>query len=418
MQKIWETLGICPADIMVPQERCDLEKWSVVACDQFTSDTEYWKKTEAFVGDAPSTLRVTFPEIYLNDHPAERIEKINHTIKQYMTEGVFREYKEAIFFVRRTLHSGAVRKGLVLAADLECYDYSKGSQSLIRATEGTILDRLPPRMRIRENAPMEFPHIMVLIDDPDKTVIESLCFQEQARVYRTELMQNGGRIEGYLLSDAQQNAVATALLALADPAKAAKKYGVSQDAPVLLYAMGDGNHSLATAKACWERLKGTLSPQERENHPARYALIELVNLHDDSLVFEPIHRIVTGADVQQLLSRLKCVQGGQEITVLYGRERRSMCLSATHELAVGTLQAALDEYLAEHPEASVDYVHEAETVERLSGQEGNIGFLLPPMGKNQLFRSVMLNGVLPRKTFSMGEGCDKRYYLEGRRITK
>ncbi len=418
MQKIWEALGICPADIMVPQERCDLKKWSVVACDQFTSDADYWRQTEEFVGDAPSALRVTFPEIYLNDRPAERIGKINHTIRQYMNEGVFREYKNAIFFVRRTLHSGAVRRGLVLAADLERYDYAKGSQSLIRATEGTILDRLPPRMRIRENAPMEFPHIMVLIDDPDQTVIEPLGFDEQARVYRTELMQSGGEIEGYLLSDAQQESVVRALLALANPAAAAKKYGVSQDTPVLLYAVGDGNHSLATAKACWERIKETLSPQERETHPARYALIELVNLHDDSLVFEPIHRIVTGVDVQQLLSCLRCAQGGQEITVLYGGERHSMSLSPAHELAVGTLQAALDEYLAAHPEASVDYVHEAETVARLSAQAGNVGFLLPPMGKNQLFRSVMLSGVLPRKTFSMGEGCDKRYYLEGRRIVK
>ena len=312
--------------------------------------------------------------------------------------------------------------------DLEQYSYEKGSGTPIRATEGTVLSRIPPRMKVRKNAPIELPHIMVLIDDPKKEIIEPFLQKESKKqmqmIYSTTLMEQGGRVSGYLLSKEQADKVQKQLAGLADPARFAQFYH-AEGKPVLTYAMGDGNHSLATAKACWEELKPTLSEAERQTHPARYALVELVNLHDDSLEFEPIHRVLFGVDPKQLLADLLAAYPGahygagegHQITYVLPGERGGI-LTVPHptaQLEVGTLQTFLDQYLEAHG-GKIDYIHGEDVVEQLVQQPDSIGFLLPGMGKDQLFPTVIFDGALPRKTFSMGEARDKRFYLEARKI--
>ena len=409
---IWDKLGVRPADILLP-EGCDAKKWACVACDQFTSDEEYWNEMQSIVGDAPSTLRITFPEIYLGKDDRQYIKNINAAMGDYLNKGILKEYKNAIIKCRRTLRNGKVRTGLIMAVDLEAYDYNAGSQSMIRATEGTIVHRLPPRIAIRKDAPLELPHIMILIDDQNNTVIGN-DIPEQAPIYSTELAMNGGSIEGWLLDEKQQQQVACALDKLADGESFAKKYGLPLDTAPLVYAMGDGNHSLACAKACWENLKKELPASELEGHPARYALAEIVNLYDASLEFEPIHRVVFGVDVDALLSAIS-VPEGKEVKVITSAGERTIKVANTGELTVGCLQDALDAFLKQNG-GTIDYIHEPETVQRLGSQPGNVGFILPEFNKGQLFPAVVKGGALPRKTFSMGEGCDKRYYFESRRI--
>ncbi|MGN0969196.1 MAG: DUF1015 domain-containing protein, partial [Evtepia sp.] len=298
-------IAFSPADILLPVD-CGLTKWAVVACDQYTSEPEYWERVDKFVGDAPSTLRLILPESKLeDDNVEEEIAKINQTMEQYLQEERLRPVENSMILLERKLDGGKTRLGLIGKLDLEQYDYAKGSGTPIRATEGTVLSRIPPRMRVRKNAPIELPHIMVLIDDPDRTVIEPLTTDQAKKqmqmVYSATLMEKGGRVSGFLLSDKQKQDVEDKLTALADP-KRFEEFYHAEGKPVLTFAMGDGNHSLATAKACWEELKPTLSPEERENHPARYALVELVNLHDDSLEFEAIHRVLFGVDPKKLLA--------------------------------------------------------------------------------------------------------------------
>ena len=407
------------AEIMLPQN-VDYEKWSVVACDQYTSEPEYWRNVEECVGEAPSALNIIFPEIYLSE-PEGRIERINRTMEQYLREGVLRSLPESMIYVERTVGHGRVRRGIVGAVDLEDYDFQKGSSSLIRATEGTVLERIPPRVKIREKAPLELPHIMLLIDDPEKTVIEPLAEDAGEKLYDFDLMQKSGHLTGYRLSREKQKEVQNKIAALADPKRFAEKY---PGKAVLLFAVGDGNHSLATAKTCWENLKKSLTPEERETHPARFALVELVNLHDSSLEFEPIHRVVFGVEPEKLLEALKAYypdtaeadNGGQHITCRYqGKTRELYIQNGKSSLPVGTLQAFLDDYLGKNG-GSVDYIHGADVVERLSDEEGNIGFYLPAMQKSDLFKTVILDGALPRKTFSMGEAWEKRFYLEAKMI--
>lgn len=423
---IWADLGVRPWDILLPKEDVDAKAYSVVACDQFTGEPAYWEEVETLVGEKPSTLRLTYPEIYLSHRPEARIAAINAAMEDYLARGLFRTAENALLYIERTLAGGRIRKGLVLAVDLEQYDYQKGSQSLIRATEGTIEDRLPPRVRIRENAPLELPHIMLLIDDPECTVIAPLANAGLAPCYATDLMMGGGSIKGFVTDAAAQNQIALALQKLADPAAFRAKYGVGEDKGVLLYAVGDGNHSLATAKVCWERIKTTLSPEEQAVHPARYALCELVNLHDAALEFEPIHRVLYGVNTAHILAALheKFAFGLQE-----GQTQGQILdyISADgegevhvpfpkHQLTVGTLQAFLDEFLKENPQVEIDYIHGDDVTRHIGSRMGNMGFLLPAMSKSDLFRTVIIDGVLPRKTFSMGEGRDKRYYFEARRI--
>ena len=424
MNSLFDNLGFSPADILLPKD-ADMEKWAVVACDQFTSEPEYWEAVEKTVGGAPSTLRLILPEAHLNaPNVDEMIAGINANMKRYLDEGVFRTYENALIYIERTQSDGKIRHGLVGKVDLDCYDFTPGSGALIRATEGTVLDRIPPRVRVRKDAPIELPHIMVLIDNPEKTVIEPLSEATDGMqlLYDFDLMQGGGHIKGWLLTDAQQAAVAAALQALEAPEVQEAKYGLKDAAP-LLYAMGDGNHSLATAKRCFEDLKEKIGEAAYAS-PARYALVELVNNHDDALVFEPIHRVLFGVEPEAVLEALKAyypgayegVGEGHMIRWCFGgREGTVTVPNPAVQLAVGTLQNFLDAYKKEHP-FEIDYIHGDETVRRLASADKALGFFLPPMGKEQLFKTVMADGVLPRKTFSMGHAQDKRYYLEARKI--
>ena len=425
MDERFQGLGFYPADILLPRD-CDLTKWVVVACDQYTSQPEYWQRVEFFVGNAPSALHLILPESSLEGPSVETdILDINNTMSRYLREGRFRTLEHAMIYVERTLESGRVRRGVVGMVDLEQYDYEPGADTLIRATEGTVLSRIPPRVAVRKNAPIELPHAMVLADDPGRTVIEPLtALRDRLEpVYDFELMEHSGHLRGWLLGEAEQGAVAAALRALSDPAAFHARYG-TKDKPVMLYAMGDGNHSLATAKACYERQK-TLVPEDRRAAlPARYALVELVNLHDDSLEFEPIHRVLFGVDPGALLADLTAAfpgayaGTGEGHVLRYVWEGGSGAVTVpqpAHQLPVGTLQAFLDGWLESHP-GRLDYIHGADVVRELAARPGNLGFLLPAMAKEELFPTVIHDGVLPRKTFSMGEAQDKRFYLEGRKI--
>ena len=425
MDERFQGLGFYPADILLPRD-CDLTKWAVVACDQYTSQPEYWQRVEFFVGNAPSALHLILPESSLEGPSVETdILDINNTMSRYLREGRFRTLEHAMIYVERTLESGRVRRGVVGMVDLEQYDYEPGADTLIRATEGTVLSRIPPRVAVRKNAPIELPHAMVLADDPGRTVIEPLtALRDRLEpVYDFELMEHSGHLRGWLLGEAEQGAVAAALRALSAPAACPARSG-TKDKPVMLYAMGDGNHSLATAKACYERQK-TLVPEDRRAAlPARYALVELVNLHDDSLEFEPIHRVLFGVDPGALLADLTAAfpgayaGTGEGHVLRYVWEGGSGAVTVpqpAHQLPVGTLQAFLDGWLESHP-GRLDYIHGADVVRELAARPGNLGFLLPAMAKEELFPTVIHDGVLPRKTFSMGEAQDKRFYLEGRKI--
>ena len=403
-----------PADILLPKK--DFERWSVVACDQYTSQPEYWEETDKIVGDAPSTLRLIFPEAYLGKgDKAARIDAINAAMAEYQKDGIFNVLKNHFVLLERQVENGALRRGLVGCIDLEDYSFTKGEKPLTRATEGTVLERIPPRVEIRKAAPLELPHIMVLIDDPDRTVIEPLFEKDLPVCYDFELMQGGGHIKGYALDGTAAETINNALAPLAN----ADRY--EENGTPFLFAVGDGNHSLATAKTCWELLKETLSPKEQKDHPARFALVELVNVHDTALVFEPIHRVVTDCNPEALLRKMQEFadkQTGnnvQTVTVCHKGQQTAFTFShATDALTVGTLQRFLDE----NGEGETDYIHGADVVMELSDRDDAIGFLLPAMDKGDLFRSVVFDGALPRKTFSMGEAHEKRFYLEARSLNK
>ncbi len=442
-------VGVCIPEILLPCKKANLNKWSVVACDQYTSQPEYWKKVEELVGNEPSTLHMIFPEVYLEKiDKQEKINAINNKMKEYFTDDIL--CNDGSFFVlvdRATSHTKS-RKGLIIAVDLEKYDYNKGSQSLIRATEQTVVDRLPPRIKIRENAPVELPHIMILIDDRQRTVIEPLAEKTSQfeKIYDFELMMDGGHLKGYKISDSGSiSGIIDALGKLASPSDFEAKYKAGSDKGVLLFAVGDGNHSLAAAKGHWENIKKTLPQNEMEDHPARFALVELVNVHDEGLQFEPIHRVVFNVSPDDLLKKIQDYYGAKvsikqvvDVNSLMSEAKELNKLSNRHvipyvtsegqgiiivedpelTLEVGTLQAYLDNYVNNNPEVKIDYIHGDETVVSLASKPGCIGFLLPSMKKEDLFKTVIMEGALPRKTFSMGEAEEKRYYLECRKIIK
>ncbi len=395
------------ANILIPKENIDLFKYACVACDQFTGDKEYWDKVDDLSKDAYSTYNLTFPEIYLGKDNDTRIKNINQTMADYLEKDIFKEIKDSIIYIERTLNNGKVRKGLVLACDLEAYEYKKGTKSLIRPTEGTIEDRLPPRVRIRENAPMELPHIMLLVDDVKNLLIESIKEEDITLLYETPLMQSGGSIKGYKLSNEKADEIISNL-----PLVDCKK-----DSDIIRVAVGDGNHSLATAKKCWENIKATLSEEEKLTHPARFALCEVVNLHSDALEFEPIHRILYNVDTDKFLSVLEANkdENGQKITVIIKNSVKDFYILPSHCLTVGSIQNIIDKYLEENG-GEVDYIHEPEQVEKNALADNAIGILIPGLDKGDLFPAVLENGALPRKTFSMGMGIDKRYYFEARKI--
>lgn len=410
-------------NILIPK-KTDMTKWSVVACDQYTSEPEYWNEVTKIVGDAPSTLNLTLPEIYLEESDVnERIKIINENMNKLLAEDFFNELEDSMIYLERTQSDGKVREGLMGIVDLEDYSYEVGSQTLIRATEKTVIERIPPRVKVRENAKLELPHIMILIDDEKKDIIESLKNKvtETDVVYDFDLMKNGGHIKGYKLNGEVINEINTKLENLADKDYFEKKYNV-HDKGILLFAMGDGNHSLATAKACYENLKKTMSEEEYLNHPARYALVELVNLHSSALEFEAINRVVFDVDSKKLVEELNKYYtinengNGQEFELVTSNGVKKLYIeNPKSNIAVGSIQMFLDEYLKNNS-GKIDYIHGDDVTKELTLKGNNVGFIFKPMKKEELFRTVILDGALPRKTFSMGHSYDKRYYLEARKI--
>ena len=409
----YKKIGFKPADILLPKNT-DMTAWSVVACDQYTSQPEYWEKVKNIVGDKPSTLNIIFPEIYLSEDNSARIDSINRYMKEYLENGLFEEYKNSFVYVERTIGEGKVRRGLIGAIDLEAYDFTADAKTLVRATEGTVRERIPPRVQIRIGASIESPHIMVLIDDEKKNIIEKIDKKKLPKLYDFDLMMGGGHIEGYLVTDTDE--ICNKLEKMVD----------AQGENPLLFAMGDGNHSLATAKTCWEQIKSGLSESERENHPARYALAEIVNIHDSSMEFEPIHRVVFNVNPSELLSEFMKAEPsaemdggeGQRITAVYGdKEVEITVKKPSNTLEVGTLQKFLDDYVKK-TDAKIDYIHGSDVVKSLAKESDRIGFILPSMKKSDLFPAIKNDGVLPRKTFSIGEAFEKRFYLECRKIVR
>ena len=392
MTSAFEHLPFRPADILLPQN-CDYDKWSVVACDQYTSQPEYWQRVEETVGSAPSALRLILPESCLDGPNVETdITEVNTTMTRYLREGRFRELKDCLIYVERRLDNLRLRRGIIGMVDLEQYDYEPDANALVRATEGTVLSRIPPRVAVRKNAPLELPHAMLLADDPAKTVIEPLAEQKGRleKVYDFDLMERGGHIAGWKLDEAAMEGVAAALSALADPSAFRARYGVS-NAGVML---------------------------------SRFALCELVNLHDASLEFEPIHRVLFGVEPEEVVEALLTCYPGAYRGEGDGHVLRYVCQDShgavtvphpDHQLEVGTLQNFLDAYLKEHP-GRIDYIHGSDVARNLAAKPERMAFLLPAMGKDQLFPTVLHDGVLPRKTFSMGQAHDKRFYLEARKI--
>ncbi len=393
-----------PADILLPKNATeeDMKKWAVIACDQYTSDEEYWEDVKEIVGDAPSTLNIMLPEIYLEKDNTEKINKINATMQEYLDKDMFKEYKDAMIYVERQV-GDKVRKGLVGMVDLEDYDYTPGSQTLIRATEATIIDRLPPRIEIRKNAPLEMPHILMLFNDANKTIVAPLeaSKDELEVVYDFDLMKDGGHITGYLLTKEMQQ----------DVEKALDKFAEENDG--LQFAVGDGNHSLAAAKACYERDKNPLN---------RYALVEIENVHNSAQEFESIFRVLFNVDADNFLEEFKeytkknGMGGMQKFKYYAGEEEGEFEVKATAKLPVGTLQEFIDLYIEENPEVRVDYIHGQNVVKKLAKKENTLGLIYEGIKKDNFFDAIIQDGSLPRKTFSMNEADEKRFYVETRRI--
>ena len=440
MNSIYSDIAVAAPKILLPKSGLDLRKWAVIACDQFTSEPKYWEAVENEVGDSPSTLRMFLPEVYLESETPEQIDArlsaITSSITKYIDEGILEELEPGFILLDRQTKFNASRKGLMLALDLEQYDFTPGNKSRIRATEGTVLSRIPPRVRIRERAPIEMPHIMVLINDPEKTVIEPALAALSGNaavsdgslgqlVYDTDLMCEGGHIRGFFTPAGSpvSEAVISALRVL-----------LSKSEDGFLFAVGDGNHSLATAKKHWENIRDGLSEEEKQTHPARYCLVEVVNIHDAGLQFEPIHRVTFGLTKETLLSSAReyfaanelsigrssafakegCADGSQTILVTDGKEDFTLLIGKpSHTLAVGSLQGFLDSL--ESDSIHTDYIHGEDSVRALAAPD-KLGFLLPDVSKDSFFETISKEGVFPRKTFSMGEAVEKRYYLEAKKI--
>ncbi|MBE7087778.1 MAG: DUF1015 domain-containing protein [Clostridiales bacterium] len=405
--------GLKSVNILLPNTT-DMQAWACIACDQFTSEPEYWKSLEDQVKGKKTTLDLVLPEIYLDKDVDERIERVNANIKKYILNGDFNELAKGFVLVVRSTPYVKRRIGLVAGIDLECYDYAVGKKPLIRATEGTIEERIPPRLKIRKNADIEFPHVMVLFDDEKREILETLYERrsEFDKVYDFELNMGGGHVEGYFIPENEE--LINKFSALLDSQRLIDKYGKEDD---FAFAVGDGNHSLATAKTMWNSIKETLSDEERETHPARIALCELVNIYDEGIYFEPIFRFVKGVDKKAFIDGLTEIDGGK-IVVLDGE--KSLTLSGKNSLPDGirSVDAYIKDYLSKNG-GSVDYIHgEANLKKLVDGTDNSVGIIFEKLNKSDLFKYVSEKGAFPRKTFSMGEGVEKRYYLEGRRITK
>ena len=434
MKRHYPEIALHVPTLLLPRADVPLETWAVIACDQHTSQPEYWEEVRRVVGAAPSSLHLVFPEVYLDSANREEvIAGINQRMQEYLADGVLVEQRPGFMLVERNVGRASTRKGLIVALDLEQYDYRDGTQKLIRTTEGTDESRLPPRIQVRQEASLETPHIMVLIDDPQCTVIEPLFLKDLEEAYDVELMLGGGRVHGWRVDDGQ----------LIDEV-AAHIARLSRGEPPMAYAMGDGNHSFATARAVWEQLKAEAEDESLVmNHPARYAIVELVNVHDDGLEFAPIHRAVFGVEVDDFLAELEtdcagldfsrqafaereawetaCQQAaageGHQIPYISEAEHGLLSIAKPRfQLEVASVQVFLDRYLDAHSLASRDYIHGEEALEKLAAAPDSIGFFLPVMDKHDLFETIVIDGATPRKTFSLGEAEEKRYYLECRRL--
>ncbi|MDA8426678.1 MAG: DUF1015 domain-containing protein [Treponema sp.] len=441
---VFDQLGLRVPEVYLPSAATDLSTWAVVACDQYSSERDYWNRVETTVSGASSTLNLVFPEAFLEDaDKADRISRIQSTMHDYLARGVLESRGEGFILVERyTPYERKPRVGLVVAVDLEKYEYGRASRSLIRPTEGTIVERLPPRMQIRRGAPLELPHIMLLVDDPKRSLIEPLYDHRSTlpKLYDFELMLGSGRVRGWQVKEpARLERFAAALEALADPAAYRTKYGRDD---VLLFAVGDGNHSLATAKAIWEETKKERpGDPDLATHPARWALVELVNIYDEGLPFHPIHRVLFGVDESRFFADLAVYQehkveksrdaasafaaaegnSGASHRVAFVSSKGSGLLTFPRpraNLAVGTIQEFLDAFLKANPGVGIDYIHGRESLEALAVKPGNLGLYLPPLDKAGFFGTVIRDGVMPRKTFSMGEAPEKRFYVEARKIVR
>ncbi|MSQ84373.1 MAG: DUF1015 domain-containing protein [Myxococcales bacterium] len=436
-------LAIRSPALLLPAATVDIASWPVVACDQYTSQPEYWRKTAEIVGDSPSTLHLILPEVYLGAGDVARIERIHATMNSVMQAGLLVPHRGAILVQRTTQgpHGSHTRTGVVLEVDLDAYDFSKGSTSLVRATEGTIVDRIPPRLRVRAGAPLELPHVLLLFDDPDHAVLGPLVARktELKALYAIELMQNGGQVCGWALDSAAEAHLFSTIGQLTDPAAFAAKYPHAGGAAPLQFAVGDGNHSLATARTWWLQVRETLTNEQRDHHPARWALVEIGNVHDAGLDFEPIHRVLFGvtgdvlaamhshfgddlriqpAEPASLAAQVAGFGDGQALGLVCAAGAWLVQFTRPQaNLTVATLQRWLDGWLASGGATGIDYVHGADVTLDLGQRPGHAGLLLPAIDKSALFASVISDGALPRKTFSMGEAWEKRYYLECRRIT-
>lgn len=399
------------ADILLPKN-VSMRQWACIACDQFSSQMDYWQRVKAYTADAPSTYHMIYPEALLRQGaPESRLASIHQTMRDYLEQGIFETHRRSFIYLERTV-PGGIRRGLVGQIDLEEYDFNPGSGAKIRATEGTVQERIPPRVKLLSGAAMEFPHTIMLCDDMEDRIMQAAFNAKGEKIYDFDLMEDGGHITGWAVSGLGVSLVNSAVSEYTEAMKAQQK----NENP-LLFAVGDGNHSLASQKACWEAIKPTLTPEEQQEHPARYALVELENIHDPAITFAPIHRVVKGIRPETLMEQLRAmsVSEGHPVTCVSKAGEETIYLDMKKSpLAVAILQPVLDEYIAEHG-GSMDYIHGEDVVYSLSQEENTLGLILPGMEKSALFSGVLQGGVLPRKTFSMGQAREKRYYLEGKK---
>lgn len=402
-------------EILLPKKDIELFKWAVVACDQFTSQKDYWEELERITKGAPSTFNLIYPEVYLEENTEQRIENINKTMRKYLSDGIFDKIVDSFILVERDTPYTKSRLGLIMSIDLEAYDFTPFSNAYIKATEGTIIERIPPRVKIRGNAPLELPHIMLLIDDRSKSVIEPLYEMRDKLelLYDTDLNMNGGHIKGYKVTDTAS--VIEKIYALLDKQIQLDKYNTVTN---FLFAVGDGNHSLATAKAHWDNVKKGLTEAEKETHPARYALVEVNNLHDDALMFEPIHRVIFNGGEKLIADMQNSLTGEGKIELIYRNKKYKLNVSDNNIEAIKQIQGFIDTYIADKPTVTVDYIHGIADLKKVCETNNGIGIVMPTIVKDELFDFIIHKGVLPRKAFSMGEAVEKRYYLEAKKIVK
>ena len=406
------------AELLIPWEEL-LEDWAVIACDQFTSQPEYWRQVRERVGKKPSACHIVYPEAELGKNEDERIASINARMREYLNGKVFRRFPNAYLYTERTLLNGSIRRGVVGVVDLEEYDFRTGCESAVRATEETVAERIPPRVKVRSGAVLETSHVIMMMDDAESAVLDWLEERKGSLplLYSFDLMEGGGHIEGRLVRNTDAADLGVRIENY-EAESAARFYNMGKRP--LLYAVGDGNHSLAAAKTCWEALKLRDPSVVGTDHPARFALVELQNLHDDCQRFEPIHRVLTEVSTRALLNEAEdiCAPGGLPVDWQAGDRQGMLFLDRSRgEIQAAILQPLLDRYLKDH-KGHIDYVHEEETALKLSQKADAIAFLMPALKKDGFFRGIASDGVLPRKSFSLGHAQEKRYYIECRKITK